>query len=227
MPVLSMRMQAVGRCCALALLFTVIAERGWSDDTAAGPTTLAEQKNRAVAKPGKEAAAPEKQTPAAQSPAASAQAPEPQAPPGQVGEFQPVLHAQSGKISTCMDTIVNESAAVIDSAHTAISTWSNAAPDANLFVSIVGLSYANKAAPNAAAVMVAAPIGSGKCQGAMVQVYPVARPCSAVQASLIKEGHTIAALRALPVVETKAGARDILIPTAGGGCVLVGVNLRQ
>jgi hypothetical protein len=28
-------------------------------------------------------------------------------------------------------------------------------------------------------------------------------------------------------VETKTGYRDVLIPTAGGGCVVVSVGLRQ
>lgn len=154
-------------------------------------------------------------------------APAPQAPAGALGEFQPVLHAQQAKIATCMDTIVAESAAVIDSSHTAISSWSSAAPNSNAFLSIVGLQYADKAAPNAAAVIVAAPVSPAKCDGATVQIYPVARPCSAVQASLIKQGHTVTMLGALPVVETKAGYRDLLLPSAGGGCVLIAVSLRQ
>jgi len=157
----------------------------------------------------------------------AAEAPEPQAAPGAVGEFEPVLHAEAAKITTCMDMIVAESAAVIDSAHTAISSWNTAVPNDNAFVSIVGLSYANKAAPNAAAVISAAPGGAGKCHGTTVQVYPVARSCSAIQAELIKEGHTIAILRALPVVETKAGSRDVLIPTSGGGCAVVAVGMRE
>src|SRR5207237_9466451 len=77
-------------------------------------------------------------------------APQPQGPQAAVGEFQPVLHAQGAKIATYMDTIVAESATVIDAPHTAISSWSTAAPNENVFVSIVGLNYANKATPNGA-----------------------------------------------------------------------------
>jgi hypothetical protein len=47
-----------------------------------------------------------------------------------------------------------------------------------------------------------------------------------VQANLIKEGRTVATLQALPVVETKTGARDILLPSAGGGCVIVAIGLK-
>ena len=218
---------AVWGAVGAAVLALACPPKALSTDAArssAKPVMLTAQKERTTPPAGKvEGAGAEKAEPAPpKEPVA------PQAPPGAaIGEFQPVLHAQGAKISTCMDTVVSESAAVIDSTHTAISSWSAAAPDANVFVSIVGLNYANKAAPNAAAILIAAPVGPAKCQGTTVQIYPVAQPCSAVQASLIKEGRTVATLRALPVVETKKGYRDVLIPTTGGGCVLVSVGLRQ
>ena len=157
---------------------------------------------------------------------ASPGAPTPQSDPNTVGELQPVLHAQGAKITTCMDTIINQASSVIDSAHTAISTWVTSAPNDNAFQSTVGLSYPNKAAPNAAAILFAAPVGSGRCEGETVQIYPTAQACSIVQANLIKEGRTVATLQALPVVETKSGARDILLPSAGGGCVVVAIGLK-
>ena len=153
-------------------------------------------------------------------------APVPQASADGVGEFQPVLHAQGAKIATCMDTIINQSSSVIDSAHTAISTWVSSAPNDNAFQSIVGLIVSDKLAPNAASIIFAAPVGPGRCEGETVQIYPTAQPCSVVQANLIKEGHTIATLQALPVVETKTGGRDILLPSAGGGCVIVATGLK-
>jgi len=159
-------------------------------------------------------------------PGASPEAPTPQADPNTVGELQPVLHAQGAKITTCMDTIINQASSVIDSAHTAISTWVTSAPNDNAFQSTVGLSYPNKGAPNAAAILFAAPVGSGRCEGETVQIYPTAQACSIVQANLIKEGRTVATLQALPVVETKSGARDILLPSAGGGCVVVAIGLK-
>jgi hypothetical protein len=137
-----------------------------------------------------------------------------------------VIHAQNAKITTCMDNVLAQSGNVIDTSHTAISTWVTAAPNDNAFQSIVGLSYPNRGAPNAAAVIFAAPLGPGKCQGQSVQVYPVAQPCSAIQASLIKEGRTVGNLQAVPLVETKTGMRDLLLPTAGGGCVIVAIGLK-
>jgi hypothetical protein len=213
--------KTAGRCavCAAALLlasFPVLAQK----EHAAAPAAKGGAAAGKSDANGKPSAAP---APGATEPPA----PQPQGPQAAVGEFQPVLHAQGAKIATCMDTIVGESASVIDAPHTAISSWSTAAPNDNVFVSIVGLNYANKATPNGAAILFAAPLGSGKCEGGTVQIYPFGQSCSALQASLIKEGHTIATLRALPVVETKNGYRDVLIPTAGGGCVLVSVGMRQ
>ena len=141
------------------------------------------------------------------------------------GEFEPVIHARGAKIGACMDNLVAQSAAVIDSKHTALSTWSTAAPDNNLFESIVGLSYPNKGAPNGAAILIDAPLQPGHCAGTTVQIYPTSQSCGTVQALLIKQGHTIGTLQALPVVDTK-GYRNILMPAAGGGCVVVAVGQR-
>src|SRR5580692_8217033 len=88
----------------------VVAQNG---DNAAKPAA------RPAAKPKTPAAKPS--TPAA--PEAETPAGAPQAAPDPLGELQPVLHAQGAKITTCMDTIINQASSVIDTAHTAISTW--------------------------------------------------------------------------------------------------------
>ena len=168
------------------------------------------------------AAAP---NPPAQAATGVAQAPVSATPP--TGEFDPVVHARSAKIGVCMDNIVGQSGRVIDRPHQAASTWVTSAPDENVFQSIVSLSYPNKQMPNAAAVILAAPIGANKCQGQSVQIFPTARSCTAVQASLIQIGKTIATLENLPLVQLKDGSRNLLMPTAGGGCVVITVQLRQ
>ncbi|WP_291863248.1 hypothetical protein [Bradyrhizobium sp.] len=96
-----------------------------------------------------------------------------------------------------------------------------AAPNDHPFQSVIGLSYPSKIAPNGVAVIFAAPMSTDKCGGGSVQVIPTAQPCSTVQARLISVGRTIGTLQMLPVVETRDGARDVLMPTAGGGCVIV------
>lgn len=171
------------------------------------------------------AARPAEPKPAAK--AAAPAAPTPRALPDAVGALQPVLHAQQAKITTCMDTIVRQSAAVIAGPHAAMSSWDRAAPNHNLFVSMVGLSYKSPIAPNGAAVMLAAPVAPGRCAGEVVQIVPSARSCSVIQASLVKAGRTIAMLQGMAVVQTNLGARDLLMPAVGGGCTLVAVGLQQ
>ena len=160
-------------------------------------------------------------------PAAASSAPVPRQAAGAVGALQPVLHAQQAKITTCMDTIIRQSGAIIDGPHQAVSSWTPAAPNRNLFVSMLGLSYRSTTAPNGAAVLLAAPLGPGRCEGAVVQIVPSARPCSVIQASLVRAGRTIAMLQGLAVVQTNLGIRDLLMPTVGGGCTLVAVGLQE
>jgi hypothetical protein len=162
--------------------------------------------------------------PAAQA-LSAAQTPVTITPP--LGEFDPVVHARNAKIGVCMDNIVGQSSRVIDRPHQAASTWASSAPDQNVFQSIVSLSYANKQMPKAAAVILAAPIGATKCQGQSVQIFPTTRACSAVQASMIKIGKTIATLESLPLLQLQDGSRSLLVPSPGGGCVVVTVQLRQ
>ena len=142
-----------------------------------------------------------------------------------VGEIQPVVHARNAKVTTCMDNLVTQSAQTIDRPHQAISTWVTEAPNDNLFSSIVGMAYTNPLTPNGLAVLLAAPVGPGKCEGQSVQVYPTSQDCVKVQANLLRNGRTVASLGSLPVVQSANGRRDILMPTAGNGCVVVSVRL--
>lgn len=142
-----------------------------------------------------------------------------------VGDIQPVTHARNAKVTTCMDNLVSQSAQTIDRPHQAISTWVTEAPNENLFSSVVGLTYTNPLTPNGLAVLLAAPVGPARCEGQSVQVYPTSQDCLKVQANLLRGGRTVANLGALPVVQSANGRRDILMPTAGNGCVVVSVRL--
>jgi hypothetical protein len=95
----------------------------------------------------------------------------------------------------------------------------------HLFESIISLAYPNKIAPHAAAVLLAAPTQGQSCDTSTVQIFPTARPCNAVLADLLKTGKVIADLAGMPVSQTPNGARQLLMPTAGNGCVMIVVNL--
>ncbi len=106
-----------------------------------------------------------------------------------------------------------------------MSQWSTAAPDSHMFESIVSLAYPNRIAPRAAAILLAAPTPAQNCDSSTVQIFPTARPCNIVEADLLKEGKVIADLGGLPVTQSPNGARQILLPTAGNGCVMIVVTL--
>ena len=170
-------------------------------------------------------APPTPQAPASPQAPVVSQPAAPQSTSEPIGEFEPVIHARNAKITTCMDKIVGLSARVIDRPHSSVSTYVAAAPNDHVFQSIIGMNYPNKVAPNGAAVIIAAPIDGSRCEGETVQIYPTTNSCTAVQAALINNGRTLTTLRSLPLLQTKDGNRELLMPTAGGGCVVVSIGL--
>ncbi|MDP4023727.1 hypothetical protein Q8W71_13910 [Methylobacterium sp. NEAU 140] len=155
--------------------------------------------------------------------------PAPRAPTAEAGAavnaFEPVIHARKAGIGTCMGSVVAQSRRVIDAQHAALSIWNTREPDRGTFQSILALRYENALAPNGAAILTAAPDGASRCGGTVVQVYPTARSCGAIQAELVKSGTTAAALLDLPLLAAADGTRELLLPTAGGGCVIVATSL--
>ena len=225
------RNSVAGRAISLLLIASLAPAGAVAQDSpeAAAPSASKPHRPAAEKKPAGAASADksrgQKEAPGAPAPAANSQplSPKPQSEP--VGELQPVIHASQAKLTTCMDNVIRQSGQVIDRAHSAISTWSKDAPNENAFQSIVGLTYPNPAAPNGLALIFAAPIGVSKCEGESVQIYPTSQSCSKVHADLHEFGHTIGSVGNLPIVETKDGGRDILIPSAGSGCVIVSVRI--
>jgi hypothetical protein len=187
------------------------------------PQAAAPAKTTAQPQPAPAAAAPP--APAAAAPAAPAQPPPPQPPPSTAAEPQPLVHASQAGVKSCLDGIARAANGTIDTQHAAMSQWFTGAADSHLFQSIVSLAYPNKIAPHAAAVLLAAPTQGQSCDTSTVQIFPTARPCNAVLADLLKTGKVIADLAGMPVSQTPNGARQLLMPTAGNGCVMIVVNL--
>ena len=150
----------------------------------------------------------------------------PQPPPSTAAEPQPLVHASQASIKSYLDGIARAANGTIDTQHAAVLQWFTGAADSHLFQSIISLAYPNKVAPHAAAVLLAAPTQGQSCDTSTVQIFPTARPCNAVLADLLKTGKVIADLAGMPVgPELPNGARQLLMPTAGNGCVMVVVNL--
>lgn len=152
--------------------------------------------------------------------AALSQMPAPAQAAAVSGELQPLVHARNAGVVTCLDAVSQAASRAIEAPHAAMSQWVGGAADQGPFMSLIGMAPNNPAAPNAAALLYASPARGGGCTATIVQVFPTARPCAAVQADLSRNGRTVAVLAAMPVVEREAG-RYMLLQAPGGGCVIV------
>lgn len=174
-------------------------------------------------RPGGKPAAPQTAPKPPEAPPAGPEA-RPAPVPAAAGELQPVLHARSAGIVTCLDGVARAAAGTIEAPHAAMSSWLTDAANQGPFSSIIAMKPDNRAAPNAAAFIHMSPTPNGGCQGSTVQVVPTARSCGAMQAEFSKGGRTVANPASIPIVQRDSGERYMLLQ-APGGCVIVSVNL--
>jgi hypothetical protein len=179
---------------------------------------------------------------AAQTPAPAAPARQPKAPAktapvasipiiSDVGNLsppekpEPVLHARNAGLGPCASAVERGSASAIDAPHSAFSNWNPGAPNLHAFQSIVVETYQSPVAPRAASVILASPSANG-CDATAIQVFPSARPCIEVEKDILKSSAVIGKLAGLPLYRTNAGEHRLLMPTAGNGCVIIGVSVQ-
>jgi hypothetical protein len=59
-----------------------------------------------------------------------------------------------------------------------------------------------------------------------IQVFPSARPCIDVEKDILKSSAVIGKLAGLPLYRTNTGEHRVLMPSAGNGCVIIGVSVQ-
>lgn len=138
---------------------------------------------------------------------------------------EPVLHARNAGLGPCMGAVERGSASAIDAPHSAFSNWNTGAPNLHAFQSIVIETYQSPVAPRAASIILASPSANG-CDATAIQVFPSARPCIDVEKDILKSSAVIGKLAGLPLYRSNAGEHRILMPTAGNGCVIIGVGVQ-
>lgn len=138
---------------------------------------------------------------------------------------EPVLHARNAGLGPCTRAVERGSAAVIDAPHSAFSNWNTGAPNLHAFQSIVVETYRSPLAPRAASVILASPSANG-CDATAIQIFPSARPCAEVEKDILKSSSMIGNLAGLPLYQTSTNQHQVLMPTAGNGCVIVGVSVQ-
>ena len=104
------------------------------------------------------------------------------------------------------------------------SHWMVAAPDRRAVSVLIGQKFKRDGAvPFGATGIVAAPNGTGSCDGVAVQVVPSPLPCARIRDALSAHGRLIGDLAGLPLMED-AGGQTLLVPTAANTCVLLGMK---
>lgn len=139
------------------------------------------------------------------------------------GQIQPQLHASSGGITACFDSLARASSQVVDGEHQAYSFWDPKRPNESTFRSIVALRYPQAMAPRGAAVIVNSPVG-GACDATTFQIMPTLRSCNAIQGDLMKSGKAVANLTGLALIQVPQDLSYLLLPTAGDGCAIVAIR---
>lgn len=138
---------------------------------------------------------------------------------------EPVLHAKNAGLGPCMSAVERGSAVAIDAPHSAFSNWNSGAPNLHAFETIVIETYQSAVAPRATSVILASPSANG-CDATAVQIFPSARPCIDVEKDILKSSTFIGKLAGLPLYRTSANEHRVLMPTAGNGCVIIGVSIQ-
>jgi hypothetical protein len=201
-----------------------------TDPTIIAPTPPAQAvKNPAPARPKSPAKAAQPTTPAPQTAPPAPSSPVPTLVQTQQQELdpadrpQPVIHAKNAGLGPCITAVERGAAVSIDAPHVAFSSWNPGAPNLHVFQSIVALAYVSPTAPRSASIILATPAATG-CDSTAVQVYPTARPCPDIERDMLKTSRPLASLAGLPLLE-KAGSHQLLLPTAGNGCVIVATTV--
>jgi hypothetical protein len=215
---------------ALALLVSAGEAADAQDDAnapppgaAAAPKTdaaSAKPRPKATPKPTPKPVAPENAPPAAAAKTPAAPTPRftPPDPP------LPVAQARQAGATACLPLIDALSRRLLQGPYDVQSGWDRLDPAHHSFQSVAGLALGSPDhAADGLAALFAAPLANGACEGASVEVYPLATDCAAAASSL-SGARDAGALQRSRVLFDANGRRVILVPGFRGTCVAVSVT---
>ncbi len=139
-------------------------------------------------------------------------------------ESQPVIHARSAAISSCLPAISELSRMTLDAPHIAMSVWNKTNANEHMFSSISSLKYDNTIAPRALSIITAAPNSKKTCDGESVQIQPSSLSCDAIQKNLTGANMKAQDLNGINVMQSDSPLRFALLPTSGNGCTVVSIG---
>jgi len=187
---------------------------------AAAPTSAASPvPAETVAAPAAEAVAP---AAVEAKPAATAAA------PAQVAaDFQVFQQLQAAGVRTCLQLADGMGRFQMTGVtqYAAASTWNKNDPDKRLVASLIGQRFGQEAtSPVGMSGVISSPGATGKCDAVGIQVLPTTSACSTVQTQVLAKGEQLGTLAGVPLLRNAQNLRVMLLPTAGNGCVIVGMN---
>ena len=139
----------------------------------------------------------------------------------------PVVQARQLGLDKCAPMLDSMSRESLTTKYDIQSAWSTAAPANHVFQSVAVLSKPGNVPPDGLAALIAAPLGSGGCDGVIVQIFPLAGDCAEAQKVLLAGGgKTIGALLDGRILLDSAQRRLFLIPGYGNSCIAVAVDSR-
>ncbi len=143
------------------------------------------------------------------------------------GEFQLVTQLQAAGVKTCLDIANNMGRFEMTGAteYATSSTWNKNAPDKRLFSSLIGQKFGqNTTTPLGLSGVISAPSAEGKCDAVAIQVLPSSTACPVIQTQVLAKGELLGNLAGVPILRNAQNLRVMLLPTAGNGCVIVGMT---
>lgn len=132
-------------------------------------------------------------------------------------------HAKQAGLETCSTVFpVLGELLTNGSQYSVQSVWNAEAADKHAIQALVGMDYASESYSGpAAGVVVAAPTGS-ICEGSMIRVAPLAKPCAEIPAILPQGSKLTNNLGKVAVYALGSGGNALLLPT-GNTCVVISV----
>lgn len=148
---------------------------------------------------------------------------------GEVAAPDPlVVQLDKAGVKTCLTTMTALGKKTLPgvAGYARAANWQTKTPNERLASVILGQSYPDGAPlPKAFSMLFGSPSGKTKCDGYSVQVIPTVEKCSALQTKILIRGKKIGDLSGIPFLNDVNGAQVLLLPSAGDGCVLVGVRI--
>ena len=137
----------------------------------------------------------------------------------------PVRQAQDVGLGQCAPVLDLMSRQALTGPYDVQSAWSAGDPSHHVFQSIAALRNPANTPPDGFAALIAAP-AEGRCDGVVVQVFPLAGDCQSAQNVMLQTGKQLGPMLGTRLMLDAKGNRIILVPGFANTCIAISVDTR-